>query len=115
MKKDIGSRSFVEMYLITKEDKNLFDKCVNHMSQNARGKPEGDFSSTVLSQDPTLYIFCWSLWLRPVASNKFYFRLDSEIVWYRNYVMLFNCDSSMSSLITRSGWWSLIFSRPTIG
>ena len=54
MKKDIGSRSFVEMYLITKEDKNLFDKCVNHMSQKAGGKLEEDFSSTVLSQDPTL-------------------------------------------------------------
>ena len=57
MKKDIGSRSFVEMYLITKEDKNLFDKCVNHMSQNARGKPEDDFSSTVLSQDQTVNTF----------------------------------------------------------
>ena len=54
MKKDIGSRSFVEMYLITKEDKNLFDKCVNHMSQKARGKLEEDYSSTILSQDPTL-------------------------------------------------------------
>ena len=57
MKKDIGSRSFVEMYLITKEDKNLFDKCVNHMSQNARGKPEDDFSSTVLSQYQTVNTF----------------------------------------------------------
>ena len=57
MKKDIESRSFVEMYLITKEDKNLFDKCVNHMSQNARGKPEDDFSSTVLSQDQTVNTF----------------------------------------------------------
>ena len=57
MKKYIGSRSFVEMYLITKEDKNLFDKCVNHMSQNARGKPEDDFSSTVLSQDQTVNTF----------------------------------------------------------
>ena len=54
MKKDIGSRSFVEMYSITKEDKNLFDKRVNHMSQKAGGKLEEDFSSTVLSQDPTL-------------------------------------------------------------
>ena len=54
MKKDIGSRSFVEMYLITKEDKNLFDKCVNHMSQKAGGKLEEDYLSTVLSQDPTL-------------------------------------------------------------
>ena len=42
------------MYLITKEDKNLFDKCVNHMSQKAGGKLEEDFSSTVLSQDLTL-------------------------------------------------------------
>ena len=54
MKKDIGSRSFVEMYLVTKEDKSLFDKCVNHMSQKAGGKHEEDYSSTVLSQDPTL-------------------------------------------------------------
>ena len=42
------------MYFITKEDKNLFDKCVNHMSQKAGGKLEEDYSSTVLSQDPTL-------------------------------------------------------------
>ena len=27
----------------------------------------------------TFYIYYWSLWLRPVASNKFYFRLDYEI------------------------------------
>ena len=33
MKKDIGSRTFVEMYLITKEDKNLFDKCVLHLNK----------------------------------------------------------------------------------
>ena len=33
MKTDVGSRSFVEMYLITKEDKNLFDKCVLHLNK----------------------------------------------------------------------------------
>ena len=33
MKKDIGKRSYVEMYLITKEDKNLFDKCVLHLNK----------------------------------------------------------------------------------
>ena len=42
------------MYLITKEDKISFNKCVNHMSPLARGKIEEDYSSTVLSQDPTL-------------------------------------------------------------
>ena len=36
MKTDVGSRSFVEMYLITKEDKNLFDKCVLHLNQKAQ-------------------------------------------------------------------------------
>ena len=31
MKKDIGKRSYTEMYLITKEDKNILDKCVTHL------------------------------------------------------------------------------------
>ena len=30
MKKDIGKRSYTEMYLIPKEDKNILDKCVTH-------------------------------------------------------------------------------------
>ena len=38
MKTDIGSRSFVEMYLITKEDKSLFYKCVLHLNQKAQEK-----------------------------------------------------------------------------
>ena len=42
------------MYLITKEDEILFNRCINHMSPLARGKIEEDYSSTVLSQDPTL-------------------------------------------------------------
>ena len=38
MKTDVGSRSFVEIYLITKEDKNLFDKCVLHLNKKTQEK-----------------------------------------------------------------------------
>ena len=36
MKTNVGSRSFVEMYLITKEDKSLFDKCVLHLNKKTQ-------------------------------------------------------------------------------
>ena len=42
MKKDIGKRSYVEMYLITKEDKNLFDKCVLHLNKKTDEKLPSD-------------------------------------------------------------------------
>ena len=54
MKKDIGNRSFVEMYLITKEDKNLLDKCVLHLNQKDVEKNEPESSSILLSQSQTL-------------------------------------------------------------
>ena len=44
MKKDIGKRSYVEMYLITKEDKNLFDKCVLHLNKKTDEKLQSDIT-----------------------------------------------------------------------
>ena len=38
MKRDLGSRTFTEMYLITKEDKNLLDKCITNLNQNSLEK-----------------------------------------------------------------------------
>ena len=44
MKKDISKRSYVEMYLITKEDKNLFDKCVLHLNKKTDEKLQSDIT-----------------------------------------------------------------------
>ena len=44
MKKEIGKASYTEMYLITKQDRNLFDKCVTSLSQNKLEKSLDDFT-----------------------------------------------------------------------
>ena len=44
MKKEIGKRSYTEMYLITKQDKNLLDKCVTFLGQNELEKSLDDFT-----------------------------------------------------------------------
>lgn len=44
MKKEIGKRSYTEMYLITKQDKNLLDKCVTSLGQNELEKSLDDFT-----------------------------------------------------------------------
>ena len=54
MKKDIGTRSFVEMYLFTKEDKNLFDRCVQHLNSKENDQTHQDSSSKILSPNQTL-------------------------------------------------------------
>ena len=38
MKKEVGKRTYSEMYLITKENKDLLDKCDTHLNQKHLGK-----------------------------------------------------------------------------
>ena len=36
MKKDLGKRTFTEMYMITKEDKKILDKCLKNLNQDIK-------------------------------------------------------------------------------
>ena len=38
MKRDLGKRTYSEMYLITKENKNLLDKCIKGLNENLTTK-----------------------------------------------------------------------------
>ena len=38
MKRDLGKRTYSEMYLITKENKNLLDKCIKGLNENLSTK-----------------------------------------------------------------------------
>ena len=38
MKRDLGKRTYSEMYLITKENKNLLDKCIKGLNENLTSK-----------------------------------------------------------------------------
>ena len=46
MKKEIGNNTYTEMYLFTREDKNLLEKCINHLRENPKEKKTSNFNTT---------------------------------------------------------------------
>ena len=46
MKKEIGNNTYTEMYLVTREDKNLLEKCINHLRENPKEKNTSNFNTT---------------------------------------------------------------------
>ena len=58
MKKEIGNNTYTEMYLVTREDKNLLEKCINHLRENPKEKKTSKFNTTnektTQTQDMTL-------------------------------------------------------------
>ena len=46
MKKEIGNTTYTEMYLVIRDDKNLLEKCVNHLRENPKEKNTSNFNTT---------------------------------------------------------------------
>ena len=46
MKKEIGNNTYTEMYLVTREDKNLLEKCINHLRENPKENKTSNFNTT---------------------------------------------------------------------
>ena len=49
MKKDIGKRTYKEMYLITKEERSILEKCTTNLNQN----PKTDLLSKMKNVEKT--------------------------------------------------------------
>ena len=47
MKKEIGNNTYTEMYLVTREDKNLLEKRINHLRENPKEKNTSNFNRKI--------------------------------------------------------------------